>query len=58
MPAADLFQVQAYQLAKLRALGVANPLLAPQAVMAASEQGWTTSNAATSGASADHVPRC
>ena len=47
---ADLPQVQAFQLAWLRRLGVANPTLAPQSVLAATEQGWLVPNLGASGA--------
>ena len=40
---ADLPHVRDYQLAKLAAAKAPYPNLAPQAMMAATEQGWTTS---------------
>ena len=53
---ADLPKVQAFQLTMLRALGVANPQLAPQAVLAATEQGWNTPNLQASSAPCCALP--
>ena len=47
-----ILQVTGFQQSRLRALGVPNPAVAPQALLAASEQGWPTDNAADSGVKA------
>ena len=46
---ADLPYVRNYQLGKLSAAKAPYPNLAPQAMLAATEQGWTTSNPTTTG---------
>lgn len=45
----DLGKVRDFQIAQAVAKGVANPSLAPQAMLAATEQGWTTSTDADEG---------
>lgn len=46
---ADLGYVRDYQIGQLQARGVANPSLAPQAMLAATEQGWSTGTDALDG---------